>query len=79
MQFDLTSGCRLEKGLGPGEVLRSEPQQRVHPVYSDGDWIWCATEMCAGLLRLHAESSHLSCTTVNCSQMIPSREHAGCT
>lgn len=40
-QFDLASGCRLEKGLCPSEVLRSEPQQRTHPVYNDGDWIWC--------------------------------------
>lgn len=44
-QFDLSNGCRLEKGLCPGEVLRSEPQQRVHPVYNDGDWIWCAACM----------------------------------
>lgn len=41
-QFDLQSGCRVEKGLCPGELQRSEPQQRMHPVYNDGDWIWCA-------------------------------------
>lgn len=39
-RFDLQSGCRVEKGLCPDEQLRSEPQQRMHPVYNDGDWIW---------------------------------------
>ena len=42
VQFDLNSGCRIEKGLRPGEVLRSKPQQRTHPVYNDGDYIWYA-------------------------------------
>lgn len=53
-QFDLASGCQIEKGL-LGDLCRSEPQQRVHPVYNGGDgWIWCVPHCLQTSMKTHA-------------------------
>jgi nitrite reductase/ring-hydroxylating ferredoxin subunit len=70
-RFDLTSGCRLEKGLCPGEVLRSEPQQRVHPVYNDGDYIWVHLKVHGSM----ASDAYNDCEASGTPAGLPGKQH----